>query len=243
MREFAHGFSSEDGYDVRKIRHWPKGRIEAVNRAAALLREELASEHTLFTARTRDRQKAAQRYTRQSVLPKRKKYVVHVERPSDTRIRVKAGTLEVATKVEGGYKIDQFFELPRKAKSFKDIAKMLKGKRGLLAKMPPGYYVIATSTHGNIAAPIPKERILSMLQQRYFGYDVYTAGRSVRDDRGLAEVVNGFRFTGAEFDDARRELYARRKARVEAARQRSRDKYQQNRFVRPYYGRRLFTKK
>lgn len=222
LRRFADGFEARNGYTLKDVAHLTGKRLANVKKYAALIREEQASDHVEKIGRTKPQRDALATYTGQQWMPKRKRFIVHTPHPETTKVKLVKRSkkarpvVEVQEKVKGGTLADRFFHISdyRKtpATTFKQIAATV---RKMLADMPDGYYVIVTSNHGHIGAPMERDRILHEIESLYFGYDILKryekqdGNISVKDNRGLAEVVVGFKHVSFTKDGAIREYNVR----------------------------------
>lgn len=234
LRKFAKGFESGDGYGLRDVAFLTGPRLAKVKKYAAQIREEQAQDHVEVLGRTPARTDALARYTGQKGIKGRKRFIVHTPHPATTTVKLipqKGGrppVVEVQEKVKGGTLAGRFFLLSDYAKSPPATFKQISRIAGRMVKvMPKGYYVIVTSNHGNIGVPISRDRLLHVLEANYHAYDVL--GKFKKDDRGLAEVVVGFKLVSFTVEGANREYSTRltrrqalrkERARVRASKQR-----------------------
>lgn len=240
-RRYFDGFEAQDGYSLREITQLSGARLKKLRKYAAQVRQEQAGDHVEKLARDKAQRKVLATYTGQSHLKGRKRFIVHTPHPATTKVKIvkrkgrKQPAVEVQEKVRGGTLADRFFHIgdyrKKPAVTFKQIEQTVKK---MLKDMPDGYYVMVTSNHGHIGAPIPRNMILRELSQSYFAYDVLrkyekrdgNVGR--KDDRGLAETVTGFKLVSFTEEGADREYRTRRTRRqaLRDARQAERAKKQ-----------------
>lgn len=243
LRRFVDGFEAKDGYDLNQLVHIPDSRLKKVREYAPLIREEIAQAHIVVRPRSKASREAIERHTGQVGIPRRKAYAVFTDQPENTRVKIvpakrkvkdKRGrtravvqtNVEISHKVQGGKVTDRFFYFEEPPTSFDDI---ILQTRKMLRFMPKGYYVLVTSTHGNIAAPIHKNRLLQQLHDRFLVYDKVPSRKGVKDDRGLAEVVIGYKLIAFTEDGAVREYNERLSRREIAEAERRRIRAQQRR--------------
>jgi hypothetical protein len=149
----------------------------------------------------------------------RVKIVPSVRKVRDKRGRVREvvqARVEITRQVKGAEIAERYFYFDEPPTSFDDI---IAQTRKMLRDMPKGWYVLMTSTHGNIAAPMRKEQLISRLNERFLVYDKLPT-RGHKDDRGLAEVVVGYKLVSFTEAGAHKEYRERLSRREIAARER-----------------------
>lgn len=228
LRRFATGYEAKNGYALRDVIHLTGARLAKVKKLAAQIREEQASDHVEVAGRTKARIDALARYTGQKQKG-RKRFIVHTPHPETTKVKLirqkgkRPPVVEVQEKVKGGTLAGRFFLLSdyskREPTTFKQISRIA---AKMVKAMPKGYYVIVTSNHGNIGVPIERDRLLHVLESNYHAYDIL--GKFKKDDRGLAEVITGFKLVSFTVEGAQREYKTRltRRQALRLARQRVR---------------------
>lgn len=214
LRRFTTGFEAKDGYALRDTAWLTGPKLAKVKKLAAQIREEQASDHIEKLGRTKAQRDALSRYTGQTGIKNRKRFIVHTAHPETTKVKIvkrkgaKSSVVETEESVPGGKVHQRFFHFSDYSKkppvTFKGISALTKR---MVKDMPDGYYVIMTSNHGAIGVPIERNRILHVLQENYHSYDILD--KFNKDDRGLAEVVLGFKFTSFTVEGANREYTTR----------------------------------
>ncbi|MGH8141025.1 MAG: hypothetical protein ACREU2_00690, partial [Steroidobacteraceae bacterium] len=211
----------------------PQAKINRVKHYAAILREETSQQTVdakgrvtqhfkVVRPRSAHGRRALEAFTGQTIIPNRTGYVVPLSEPKKQSIELVTKTVTLKDKLGRPYKAKQtqvevttqrgrmtvynrYFRFPETPITFDDVILMT---RKMLRFMPRGWYVIETSTHGAISAPIRKDDLLGELANRFLVYDVLSGGGG-KDSRGLAETVVGYRLIGMTADDAHREYDAR----------------------------------
>jgi hypothetical protein len=229
LRRFATGYETKNGFDLRAVHKLSGAKLAKVRKFAPLIRAEQASDHVEAVARTPAQAKALANHTGQQWLKGRTRFIVHTPHPKTTTVKILPGktkktkggkkvkgppVVEVKETVKGGSIADRYFHIADYRKkppvTFKQI---MATTRKMLKNMPDGFYVLVTSTHGNIAAPIMRDRLLSVMERRYVDYDklkLFTRDGYNKDSRGLAETVTGFKLVSFTLEGAQREYRTRR---------------------------------
>ncbi|MGH9626019.1 MAG: hypothetical protein ACRD4G_17005, partial [Bryobacteraceae bacterium] len=233
LRRFAKGYTAADGFDLHKLDLIPQAKINRVKHYAAILREETSQQTVdakgrvtqhfkVVRPRSAHGHRALEAFTGQTIIPNRRGYVVPLSEPQKQSVGLVTKTVTLKDKLGRPYKAKQtqvevttqrgrmtvynrYFRFPETPITFDDVILMT---RKMLRFMPRGWYVIETSTHGAISAPIRKDDLLGELANRFLVYDVLPGGGG-KDSRGLAETVVGYRLIGMTADDAHREFDAR----------------------------------
>lgn len=226
LRRFVKGFTAADGFDLNNVPLIPQQQIDRIKKYAPILRTETSHVRSTATGeaveyykvvrpRTRRGHEALEQFTGQTAIPNRTGYVVPVDRPGAAvrlvskevvtkdslgrKRRVRKDQIEV-TEIVGDQKFyNRYFRFEAPPVTFVDV---IGETRRLLKFMPKGWYVMETSNHGAIHAPMRKGDILQELHDRFLGYD-----REIfrgKDNRGLAETVLGYRLIGYHQADAER---------------------------------------
>lgn len=226
LRRFVKGFTAADGFDLNNVPLIPQRQIDRIKKYAPILRTETSHVQSATTGepveyfkvvrpRSTRGHEALEKFTGQTAIPNRTGYVVPVDRPGETvrlvtkevierdalgrRRHVKREQVEV-TEIVGERKFyNRYFRFETPPVTFTDV---IAETKELLKFMPKGWYVMETSNHGAIYAPMRKESILQELHDFFLGYD-----REVfrgKDNRGLAETVVGYRLIGSHQSDAER---------------------------------------
>lgn len=226
LRRFAKGFTAADGFDLNNVALIPQKQIDRVKKYAPILRTETSNVLSVQTGepveyykvvrpRTHRGREALEHFTGQTAIPNRTGYVVPVDRPGEEvrlvskevvtqdklgrRRHAKQTQVEV-TEIVGEQKFyNRYFRFEAPPVTFSDV---IDETRQLLKFMPKGWYVMETSNHGAIYAPMRKEAILQELHDFFLGYD--QAIFQGKDNRGLAETVLGYRLIGYHQTDAER---------------------------------------
>lgn len=245
LRQYSSNFGTKQGFDLKKLRYIPESRLEDMKMYASILRAQLATPHILVRPRDELSKQALIAHTGQDDIPGRTVFAVHTMTPDKTKIRVVKSTVvekkrgkkikrqiaqvETTQAVKGGEVLDRYFYLSdysdKKPTTFKQIIAITKK---MLKDMPKGYYTLITSAHGNIAAPIVKELLMSQLRSRFALYDLGPAITG-RDQRGLAETVLGYKYISYRSSAAGKEYADRLDYRAKAKKQRARERERERR--------------
>lgn len=225
LRKYSDGFDSADGFDLSKLAHITPERIERVRKYAPLIREEIATSHIVVRPRSKASKESLIRHTGQDYLRGRRAFVVHTPDPEKTSVKFigkgkKPRRIEVQRKVKGGKVSETFFYihdydedvLGYTAVTFEDIAAVVEV---MIDDMPNGWYVMVTSNHGAISAPMERDMLVQQIASRFMVYDKIPVG-SHKDDRKLADTVIGFKRVAATLAGAQKEYRVRLTARQKA---------------------------
>ena len=236
MRRLATGYEARDGFSLKRSELARLGALQLAKLKGnvQMFRREMSQPHIKVRARTKAQREALDQHTGAKNVVGRKFYIVHVEKPETTKIKIevpKRGFPRVVEQRKFGAvtrtaKYFYFDDYGPKPVTFSDVAKIVPK---MLEDMPEGHYVFVSSNYGAISTWMEKSVILRAIRSDWMGYDKFKRGREDRDSRGLAETLVGFKFVGTSEREADRESDEREKRRraatIEKARAKARRAY------------------
>ena len=213
LRTFYRGFEARDGYALKPVTvaRLSNAQRDRITKMAKHLRRELASAHVIVRPRTTKSARALDKHTGSKPSARRKAYVVHVEKPESTRIRIQRGKkksspahIQEVRKIKGGRFEARYFYFADYAKRMPvTMDGILKVAKRMIVDMPLGFYVMLSNEHGFIGTPMHKNLLLKQLVDEWSQYEKYGTGT------GLARSLIGFRMVSTTEDGARREYRER----------------------------------
>ena len=214
LRTFYRGFEARDGYALKPVTvaRLSNALRDRITKMAKHLRRELASAHVIVRPRTTKSARALDKHTGSKPDGRRKLYVVHVEKPEVTRIRIQRGKkksspahVQEVRKIKGGRFEARYFYFADYAKQMPvTMDGIYKIAERMLIDMPPGHYVMVSSEHGFIGTPMHKNLLLTQIVEEWSQYEKYG-----QTGQGLARSLIGFRMVATTEDGARREYRER----------------------------------
>lgn len=227
LRHYTNAYTPSKGFDLNKLAYIPTAKIARIEHDIVVLRQQLAVArvdekgnrvplYQVIRPRSQKSKDALTQFTGQNgdisgrtafLVPKSdprqkvslQRKIVTLTDSRGRKYKSQQVNIELIQKRGKMVIYERYFRFPEVPITFDDVILMT---RKMLRFMPRGWYVIETSTHGSIYAPIRKELILTELQSRFLVYDVVTP--QGRDSRGLAETVVGYRLIGMHAEDADR---------------------------------------
>ena len=227
MRKLAKGYEAKDGYTLHRqdLTRLSGRKLAYLKGNVQMFRREMSQPHKIVRPRTAAQRKALDTHTGAKRVKGRKVYVVHVEKPETTDIKIetpKGKPPRVVEKRKFGAvtrtaKFFYFTDYTRNGERPATMAQIEKLLPKMLADMPAGNYVFVSSNYGNISTWMDRDVLLRAIRRDWMAYDKRPRSSEERDSRGLAETLVGFRFVGTdaqadkELDDRqKRQAFARR---------------------------------
>lgn len=227
LRKHYTGYEAKDGYSLKDVVKLPADRLNKVKKYAPRIRAEISSPFVEVRPRsTRTRESVARFAGIDSAelrgKHRRKIFVVHDEKPETakvrlvtrthvTRIKTKGKTrtkktqhvnVEISHVVKGGQTADRYFLFTdysaAPVTTFEDVEELT---RKMLRFMPNGYYVFVSSRFGSIHATMKKQAILRQIRDYFLDYDKLP-GKGIKDNRGLAETLTGYKLVSTTAEGA-----------------------------------------
>lgn len=189
LRAVYRGYEAKDGYSLQEPFALHPSRLKKVIREAQNLREITNRPHVLVKPTKKDEAKQLAKVT--GLRSKKvKTYPVHVDDPKRSKVKFVKGKVEIRTRLKSGHVIaDRYFWFPDEPSSWDDIEEMT---REMLPEMPPGYYVVVNTQHGDIGMGAHRNVLLRMMQRWAVEYDDPSKvgfDRSILGYRYIAETA------------------------------------------------------
>lgn len=193
LRRYTSAFDADKGYDLRDVRNLSAARRRAITRAAADLHSRLSVPHVTITTKNKRLIRDIQKYQPQRIRGQRR-FIIPVPSPDTTRVTTRGGRLTfLRTLSDGTVLEDRFFFLPRRAKRFKDVMKML---RKMLPAMPAGSYGVLMEKHGLILDTATKSKLPDLIQRWWAQYD------GVAGKGETPAAIIGFQYIADSLDES-----------------------------------------
>lgn len=219
LRRYFSGFDAKAGYSLRpnKLAKLSAARLKKLKVRARELHREKSQPYKVVRPRSVKSRRALYAHTRAEKVRGRKAFLVHVPKPDTTRIEIvgkKKKRVREVRRVKGARVVEQYFYFADYSKREpKTMAAIERVTRTMLKDMPRGRYVFMSGVYGDIGTSMDRDDLLDELQQRWMIYDAPPdpfAG--IRESRGLAATLVGFRFVSTTEEGAARK-YAQRLSR------------------------------
>lgn len=215
VRAHFRGFEARNGYRLtgRKI---PAAKLRKLQVRARELRREMSQPYKVVRPRTKAATAALYRHTRAQRVKGRKSFLVHVAKPENTTIEIvgrKVKRVREVRRVVGARVEQQHFYFADYGPAPKTMRAIERLARKMLPDMPRGRYVFSSGVYGDIGTSFDRDDLLYELRERWSIYDAAPSPETaMRESRGLAATLVGFRFVATTAEGARRQ-YAQRLSR------------------------------
>lgn len=203
LRQYFRDFSSDTGYSLNKIEHWPAARVKRVEQYAEYLNHLLSQPHQRLVPRSKTQYEVAKHFTGQ-MLDDQYAYVVHVESDRDRVQITRNGDVVIERELRGRVAViyDIYylfvFYIGWRPVTWDQVVTATEDMLMYLPDDTESRYFLYSELHGSIGAGQPKKSLLMMVKRYASDYSL----------KNFADTIIGFRRAGSRSEsDA---IYARK---------------------------------